>query len=68
MRYLLIVFTLTTGLFWSAGLSPAQDKADPKLIAAVEKAGGQAMEIAQNDPRLTVAFHLSDKKIGDDDL
>lgn len=68
MRYLLIVFTLTTGFFWSAGLSNAQDKADPKLIAAVEKAGGQAMEIAQNDPRLTVAFHLSDKKIGDDDL
>ena len=34
--------------------------ADKALIKAVRDAGGQAMQLAQNDTRLTIAFHLSD--------
>lgn len=44
------------------------DAADPKLVQAIQKAGGQAMQIAQDDPNLTVAFHLSDQKVTDDTL
>jgi len=39
------------------------DAADEKLVKAIEQAGGQAMQVAQDNPDLTVAFHLSDQKI-----
>lgn len=42
--------------------------ADPQLVKAIEKAGGQAMPIAQDAPHLSVAFHLSDKNITDEHL
>ena len=41
---------------------------DKALIQAVRDAGGQAMQLAKNDTRLTIAFHLSDKEIVDDTL
>jgi len=44
------------------------EAADPKLVQAIQTAGGQAMQIAQDDPNLTVAFHLSDQKVTDDTL
>ena len=42
--------------------------ADKALIKAVRDNGGQALQLAQNDARITVAFHLSDKEIGNDQL
>jgi len=42
--------------------------ADKALIEAVQAAGGQAMQLAKNDARLTIAFHLSDKEITDGTL
>ena len=54
-------FILTTAL-------PSIHAADPKLVKAIENAGGQAMPVAQDAPQLTVAFHLSDKKITDETL
>jgi len=47
---------------------PSAHAADPKLVKAITNAGGQAMQIAQDDPHLTVAFHLADKKITDETL
>ena len=41
---------------------------DKALIEAVRAAGGQAMQLARNDARLTIAFHLSDKEISDDTI
>ena len=41
---------------------------DKALIKAVRDNGGQALQLAQNDARITVAFHLSDKEIGNDQL
>ncbi|MFN5315624.1 MAG: hypothetical protein ACK5FF_14315, partial [Planctomyces sp.] len=42
--------------------------ADKALIQKVQEAGGQAMPLAKNDTRLTVAFHLADKDVTDDTL
>lgn len=69
------MMTLFAG--WSvlvlAGVVEAQDKpmpteAEQKATAAIKKLGGQVLELAQNDARLDVAFHLADSKIGDAEL
>lgn len=41
----------------------AQDPNDVAAVEAVRSAGGQVLEIAQNDPRLDVAFHLSNVEL-----
>ena len=53
------------------GFAVAQEElseADKQLIQAIQAAGGQAMPLAKNDARLSVAFHLSDKEITDETL
>jgi hypothetical protein len=47
---------------------PMPTEAEQQAIAEIKKLGGNVMEIAQNDPRLDVAFHLADSKIGDDQI
>lgn len=66
------VFALLTGgmLLASTSFLVADDKAMPteaekQATAAIKKLGGQVLELAQNDPRLDVAFHLADGKITD---
>ena len=39
--------------------------ADKALMAKIRELGGQVLELAQNDTRLTVAFHLADGKVDD---
>ena len=54
-----------------SGVALAQEEltdADKQLITAIQAAGGQAMPLAKNDARLSVAFHLSDKEITDETL
>ena len=57
-----------------ASIGFAQDKpappteAEKAAMAEIRKAGGQVMELAQNDARLDVAFHLADGKIEDANL
>lgn len=41
----------------------AQNPQDDAAIAAVRKSGGQVLEVAQNDPHLDVAFHLSNVQL-----
>ena len=41
----------------------AQEPQDAAAVQAVRQAGGQVLELAQNDPRLDVAFHLSGTKL-----
>jgi hypothetical protein len=41
----------------------AQDTNDAAAVEAVRRTGGQVLEIAQNDPRLDVAFHLSNVEL-----
>ncbi len=43
---------------------PTQSELD--AIAAVKKLGGSVLQVAQNDSRLDIAFHLADGKVGDD--
>lgn len=55
------------------GSAGAQDKpmptdAEKAAMAEIRKSGGQVMELAQNDARLDVAFHLADGKIEDAQL
>ena len=49
---------------------PAQEKTPPprsdaekKALAKIQQLGAFAMELAQNDPRLEVSYHLMDKEI-----
>jgi len=44
---------------------PMPTEAEKQAIAQIKKLGGLVLEIAQNDPRLDVAFHLADAKITD---
>lgn len=47
---------------------PQRSAEQLQAIAAIRAAGGQVLEIAQNDPRLDVAFHLASDEITDEDL
>jgi Leucine-rich repeat (LRR) protein len=47
---------------------PAPTEAEKNAMTEVRKSGGQVMELAQNDARLDVAFHLADGKITDEQL
>lgn len=54
-------------------VSYSQDKVPPTdaekgAMAEIRKVGGQVMELAQNDARLDVAYHLADGKIDDASL
>ena len=71
MMRLLSLFALMGTL--SVGLAMGQEKPAPTeaekgAIAEIRKSGGQVMELAQNDARLDVAFHLADGKITDESL
>ena len=52
----------------SAQEKPAPTEAEKAAMAEIKKLGGNVLEIAQNDPRLDVAFHLADTKINDTHL
>lgn len=43
-------------------------KEEQQAMAEIRKLGGQVMELAQNDNRLAVAYHLADGKITDEHL
>lgn len=62
---------MLSGLFVSFGFAaetPAPTEAEKNAMAEIRKSGGQVMELAQNDSRLDVAFHLADGKIEDAQL
>lgn len=46
----------------------AQEAQDTAAVDAVRKAGAQVLELAQGDPRLDVAFHLSNVELTADRL
>lgn len=48
--------------------APKATPAELEAVAAVKKAGGAVMQVAQNDSRLDVTFHLADGKIGDEQI
>lgn len=62
---------MMSGIFVSIGFSqekPAPTDAEKAAMAEIRKSGGQVMELAQNDARLDVAYHLADGKIEDAQL
>ena len=64
---------LLVTLLGIAGPLAAQEKpehsdAEKAAMAEVKKLGGQVMELAQTDPHLEVAYHLTDGQVGDDHL
>ena len=71
------VLCMLLAIVSGSGLLAAEDKpkeapkptqAELDAVAAIKKAGGSVMQVAQNDNRLEVAFHLADGKIGDDQV
>jgi len=50
--------------------APAEPVAppDPAVVKQLRDAGGNVMQIAQNDPRLDVTLHLSDKDVTDETI
>lgn len=75
MRRLALIFTLLAAVTSSMLLAEDKPKEAPKptqaeldAIAAVKKAGGSVLQVAQNDNRLDIAFHLADGKIGDEQV
>lgn len=75
MRRFALLCTLLAVMSSSLLLAEDKPKEAPKLtqaetdaIAAVKKAGGSVLQVAQNDTRLDIAFHLADGKIGDEQV
>ncbi|OYW21991.1 MAG: hypothetical protein B7Z55_05165, partial [Planctomycetales bacterium 12-60-4] len=73
MRSFVAVLSLSAisaigGMAIAEDAKPARTAAEEQAIAAIKKLGGLVLEIAQNDPRLDVAFHLADSKIGDAEI
>jgi hypothetical protein len=66
------VLTLTLALLSLFASLSADDVAtpqpDPAVVEALRAAGGNVLEIAQNDPRLDVSLHLADQEITDEHL
>ena len=75
---LAVLCALIVGATWSPPLlaedkpkeaskeAPKPTQAELDAIAAVKKLGGAVLQVAQNDHRLDISYHLSDGKIGDD--
>src|SRR5207248_10434534 len=63
-----LLIVLTAGLLHAADEKPKRSDAEIKAIAKIKELGGQVMELAQNDPRLEVSYHLTGGKVTDNDL
>ncbi|MCA9014091.1 MAG: hypothetical protein KDA77_02055, partial [Planctomycetaceae bacterium] len=71
MRLFSVALFTTISLSLIPVVSAQDKKADPateQAKAKIRAAGGSVLELAQNDDRLEIAFHLSDQKITDDTL
>ena len=51
-----------------AGVTVEYSAADKAAIEKIRESGGAVLEVAQNDNRLNVAFHLSTEEIGNEQL
>lgn len=65
---ILCLATLVCGSALIAEEKAPPTEAEKAAMAEIRKSGGQVIELAQNDARLDVAFHLADGKITDDSL
>lgn len=71
MRFFSVALLTALSLSQITAVSAADQKKDPAVEQAKSKvraAGGSVLELAQNDDRLEVAFHLSDQKVTDNTL
>ena len=50
------------------GVTVEYSAADKAAVEKIRESGGAVLEVAQNDNRLNVAFHLSTEEIGNDQL
>jgi len=74
---MMLVLTLPLGVLADEAAKEAPEAKDNTFklndqqkaaVKNLEKAGAQVLELAQNDSRLTVAFHLANGKINDQSL
>jgi len=63
----LVMSSFVGSMAYSEEKAPPTE-AEKSAMAEIRKAGGQVMELAQNDARLDVAYHLADGKIEDAQL
>ncbi|MEZ6065517.1 MAG: hypothetical protein R3B90_07340 [Planctomycetaceae bacterium] len=71
LRYLigsLLSPTLLFTLILSASADDSRKQPDPAVVKALSEAGGNVLELAQNDPRLDVSLHLASQEITNDHL
>lgn len=61
-----VVFAIAPALH--AQQPAPRSEAEQQAIAEIRRNGGSVMELAQNDSRLFVAYHLADGEIGDEQL
>ncbi|HEX6987706.1 MAG TPA: hypothetical protein VF170_20165 [Planctomycetaceae bacterium] len=54
---------LAAALLALPAVTSSQEPQDAAAIQAIRQSGGQVLELAQNDPRLDVAFHLSNVEL-----
>ena len=59
----MLAFMLGLTLCGGAAVEAAESPAEAQAIAAIRASGGQVIAVAQNDPRLDVAFHLSNTQL-----
>ena len=64
----LAAVTLATGQEEAEGVKIDYSDADKAAIAKIQEAGAAVLEVAQNDNRLNVAFHLASEEIGDEQI
>ena len=77
MKYVSKVMSFVLVAMFSVAGIHAQDEesvtieysdADKTRITQIEEAGASVLEVAQNDNRLNVAFHLASGEIGNDQI
>ncbi len=71
--FLVVVITLAPGSLLTAqeeeeGVAIKYSDSDKEAIQKIQEAGAAILEVAQNDNRLNVAFHLGSGEIGDEQI
>ncbi|MDP7206082.1 MAG: hypothetical protein QGH11_10950, partial [Pirellulaceae bacterium] len=65
---MLVPGSLLTGQEEEEGVTIKYSDSDKEAIQKIQDAGGAILEVAQNDNRLNVAFHLGTGEIGDEQI
>ena len=63
-----LALLLSVGVVSAQAVAQERSEAEKQAIAKIVQMGGQVIEVAQDDSRLDVAYHLADGTVSDDHL